>query len=128
MRSIFFTLGAACAFLAVAFGAFGAHALKATLSPEALAAYQTGVTYQMWHSLGLMVAALAQHYFPESKRIVWAGWLMFFGILLFSGSLYLLALLDMPKLGMITPLGGLCFLLAWLLLGCAINNNKKNLP
>ncbi len=126
MRSIFFTLGAFCAFFAVAFGAFGAHALKATLSPDALAVYQTGVTYQMWHALGLMAVALTQQQLSESKLIVWAGWLMFFGILLFSGSLYLLTLLGVPQFGMITPLGGLCFLLAWLLLGCAINHNKKH--
>ncbi len=126
MRSIFFTLGSLCAFLAVGFGAFGAHALKTSLSPAALAVYQTGVTYQMWHSLGLLVVALVQQQLPESKLIAWAGWSMFFGILLFSGSLYLLALLDMPKLGTITPLGGLCFLLAWLLLGCAVNKKNKN--
>jgi uncharacterized membrane protein YgdD (TMEM256/DUF423 family) len=105
-------------------GAFGAHALKASLSPESLAVYQTGVTYQMWHSLGLIAIALVQQSIPDSKRIAIAGWLMFLGILLFSGSLYLLVLLDMPKLGMITPIGGVCFLIAWLLL-CLSASTKK---
>ncbi|CAG7856529.1 hypothetical protein MCAMS1_01049 [biofilm metagenome] len=125
MRSVFFTLGSLCACLGVAFGAFGVHALKATLSPTALAVYQTGVTYQMWHSLGLLVVALVQQQMPHAKPVIWAGWLMFLGILLFSGSLYLLTMLNQPQLGMITPIGGLCFLLSWLLL-CYSVNNKNN--
>jgi uncharacterized membrane protein YgdD (TMEM256/DUF423 family) len=124
MRSVFLALGALCAFVGVGMGAFGAHALKASLSPESLAVYQTGVTYQMWHSLGLIAIALVQQSIPDSKRIAIAGWLMFLGILLFSGSLYLLVLLDMPKLGMITPIGGVCFLIAWLLL-CLSASTKK---
>jgi uncharacterized membrane protein YgdD (TMEM256/DUF423 family) len=124
MKSVFISLGAFCAFLGVGFGAFGAHALKATLSAESLAVYQTGVTYQMWHSLGLIVIALVQQHTPESKLAAWAGWLMFLGILLFSGSLYLLVLLDIPQLGIITPIGGLCFLLSWLLLCLSVNKNK----
>jgi uncharacterized membrane protein YgdD (TMEM256/DUF423 family) len=124
MRSVFLALGALCAFVGVGMGAFGAHALKASLSPESLAVYQTGVTYQMWHSLGLIAIALVQQSIPDSKRIAIAGWLMFLGILLFSGSLYLLVLLDMPKLGMITPIGGVCFLIAWLLLFLSASTNK----
>jgi uncharacterized membrane protein YgdD (TMEM256/DUF423 family) len=124
MKSVFLALGALCAFVGVGMGAFGAHALKASLSPESLAVYQTGVTYQMWHSLGLIAIALVQQSIPDSKRIAIAGWLMFLGILLFSGSLYLLVLLDMPKLGMITPIGGVCFLIAWLLLCLSASTNK----
>ena len=124
MKSAFLFLGAFCAFLGVGFGAFGAHALKVTLSPESLAVYQTGVTYQMWHSLGLLGIGLLQHQTPDSKLVPWAGWLMFIGILLFSGSLYLLVLLDTPKFGMITPVGGVCFLIAWLLICLSVNNNK----
>ena len=97
-------------------GAFGAHGLKAILSPEMLAVYQTGVTYQMWHALGLTGIALLRQQVPESRLLSWAGWLMFIGILLFSGSLYLLALLDLKWLGMITPLGGVGFITAWLLI------------
>ncbi len=116
MRSVFMFLGALCAFLGVAFGAFGAHALKNSLSVEALAIYHTGVDYQIWHALGLLGIGLAQQTSRESRLLPWAGWLMFAGILLFSGSLYLLAYTNLMWLGMITPLGGVCFLLAWLLL------------
>lgn len=125
MRSVFILLGAFCAFLGVSFGAFGAHALKAILTAEALAIYQTGVTYQMWHSLGLIGVGLIHSQTPEAKLINWSGWFMFIGILLFSGSLYALALLDIPKLGMITPVGGSCFLIAWLLLCLSANKNKS---
>ncbi len=125
MKSVFLVLGALCAFVGVGMGAFGAHALKATLSAESLAVYQTGVTYQMWHSLGLIAIALVQQHMPDSKRIAIAGWLMFLGIVLFSGSLYLLVLLDMPQLGMVTPIGGACFLIAWLLVCLSANNNKS---
>ncbi|POZ51972.1 DUF423 domain-containing protein [Methylovulum psychrotolerans] len=124
MPSVFLALGAVCAFLGVGFGAFGAHGLKAILSPELLAVYQTGVTYQMWHALGLLVIGLLHQQTPTAKRLVWAGWLMFVGILLFSGSLYLLAVTDEKVLGMVAPFGGVCFLLAWLLLALfAFNKN-----
>ncbi|MEQ1485389.1 DUF423 domain-containing protein [Methyloglobulus sp.] len=125
MRSTFLFLGTFCAFMGVGIGAFGAHALKASLSTEALAIYHTGVDYQMWHSLGLLGIGLWQHQTPDSKLVPWAGWFMFMGILLFSGSLYLLALLDIPKLGMITPIGGVCFLIAWLLV-CLSATSKKS--
>ena len=108
-------LGALCAFTGVAFGAFGAHGLKAILSPEMLTVYQTGVTYQMWHALGLILVALLQQTSPTAKLLSWASHLMFIGILLFSGSLYALAILDIKALGMITPFGGVFFLIAWLL-------------
>jgi len=124
MKSVFLLLGAICAFMGVGLGAFGAHALKATLTPEALAIYHTGVTYQMWHSLGLIGIGLLQHQIPGSKLAPWAGWLMFSGILLFSGSLYLLALLNLHWLGMITPVGGVCFLIAWLLVCLSVKNKK----
>jgi uncharacterized membrane protein YgdD (TMEM256/DUF423 family) len=125
MRPVFLFLGAFSAFVGVGMGAFGAHALKATLHPEMLAVYQTGVTYQMWHSLGLIAIALIQQHAPGSKLIPWAGGLMFTGILLFSGSLYTLALTNFHWVGMITPIGGVCFLIAWLLL-CLSFNNKKS--
>ncbi|MDP3875510.1 MAG: DUF423 domain-containing protein [Methylobacter sp.] len=112
----FLLLGALSALVGVAMGAFGAHGLKAILSPELLTIYQTGATYQMYHALGLIAIALFHRQAPDSKLLHWAGWLMFIGILLFSGSLYLLALLSLKWLGMITPLGGVCFITAWLLL------------
>lgn len=116
MKSGFLFLGAMSALVGVGLGAFGAHGLKAILSPEMMAVYQTGVTYQMWHALGLIGVALIRQQVPESKLLSWAGWLMFIGILLFSGSLYLLVLLDLKWLGMITPLGGVGFISAWLLI------------
>ncbi|MCF7986318.1 MAG: DUF423 domain-containing protein [Methylovulum sp.] len=109
-------LGALSAMTGIGLGAFGAHGLKAVLSPEALAIYQTGVTYQVWHALGLILIALLQSHTHSSHLLIWAGRLMLGGIVLFSGSLYLLALLNQKWLGMITPLGGLSFLAAWLLI------------
>ncbi len=117
MHAIFLRLGALAAFTGVALGAFGAHGLKSLLSPTMLEVYKTGVTYQMWHALGLLVIAIIQQQAPTSKIVQWAGWLMFSGIVLFSGSLYCLAILEIRWLGMITPFGGLAFLSAWLLIG-----------
>lgn len=116
MRSVFLFLSAFSAMFAVAMGAFGAHGLKQLLTPEMLAVYKTAVNYQMWHALGLGLIAVCRHWLADSKLLLWSGWLMFVGILLFSGSLYLLTLLNLKWLGMITPLGGVAFILAWLLL------------
>jgi uncharacterized membrane protein YgdD (TMEM256/DUF423 family) len=116
MKSGFLFLGAISALTGVGMGAFGAHGLKATLSPEMLTVYQTGVTYQMWHALGLISIGLISQQVPESKLLSWAGWLMFIGILLFSGSLFLLVLLNLKWLGMITPIGGISFITAWFLI------------
>jgi uncharacterized membrane protein YgdD (TMEM256/DUF423 family) len=116
MKPVFLLLGALSAMLGVGMGAFGAHGLKAVISPELLTVYQTGVTYQMYHALGLIGIALLHQQAPDSKLLHWAGWLMFAGILLFSGSLYALALLNHSWIGMVTPLGGICFLTAWLLI------------
>lgn len=126
MKQPFLFLGAICAFVAVAMGAFGAHGLKAVISPERLVVYQTAVSYQMWHALGLLGIACLQRVFPEAGR--WwlgAGWSMFAGILLFSGSLYLLVLLDFGGLGIITPFGGVAFLLAWSLLAIAATKTRN---
>jgi uncharacterized membrane protein YgdD (TMEM256/DUF423 family) len=113
MNSLFLCLGAISAFLGVSMGAFGAHALKTVLSPDMLEVYKTAVSYQMWHALGLIAIA----FMPSGSALVhWAGWLMFAGILLFSGSLYLLTILNLKWLGMITPIGGVAFLSAWLLI------------
>ena len=114
MKTDFLLPGAISAFIGVAMGAFGAHGLKTVLSPDMLAVYQTGVTYQMWHALGLIVIAVLDRQSPASGLLRRAGWLMLSGIILFSGSLYLLALTQLRWLGMITPIGGVCFLAAWL--------------
>jgi uncharacterized membrane protein YgdD (TMEM256/DUF423 family) len=115
MHSLFLCLGAVSAFFGVSMGAFGAHALKAVLSPDMLEVYKTAVSYQMWHALGLIAIAFIPQA-SESALVHWAGWLMFAGILLFSGSLYLLTIFNLKWLGMITPIGGVAFLSAWLLI------------
>jgi uncharacterized membrane protein YgdD (TMEM256/DUF423 family) len=116
MPSTFLFFGALCAMIGVGMGAFGAHGLKNLISPEMLAVYQTGVSYQMWHALGLIGIAQVRRHEPESRLLNWAGRLMLLGIVLFSGSLYLLAVMDKKELGIVTPFGGASFLLAWLLL------------
>ena len=123
MKSVFLLLAALSAMTGVGLGAFGAHGLKNILSPELLTVYQTGVTYQMWHALGLMGIALVHQQAAESKLIYWSGWLMFIGIIVFSGSLYLLAILDLKWIGIITPIGGVSFIMAWVLI--AIFTTKK---
>ncbi|GAW87086.1 conserved hypothetical protein [Bathymodiolus platifrons methanotrophic gill symbiont] len=127
MHSIFLFLSTISAFLAVSMGAFGAHALKTILSPEMLVVYKTAVTYQMWHALGLGLIALLRQQNPDSRLIIYAGWLMFSGIILFSGSLYILSLSGIKWLGMITPIGGICFLSAWMLLIIFSFKNYKKL-
>ncbi len=107
-------LGAASAFISVSAGAFGAHALKARLSPDLLTIFETGARYQMYHSLGLIAIGLLMAPRP-SPLLNGAGWAMLVGIVLFSGSLYALALSGVRALGAITPLGGLGFLAGWLL-------------
>lgn len=106
----FVLVGSINAFLAVALGAFGAHGLKSILGSQALQTWQTAFEYHIYHALGLILIALLLDTLPKARI---AGWLMLSGIILFSGSLYLLALSGINKLGMITPLGGLCFLAAW---------------
>ncbi|MGU3472668.1 DUF423 domain-containing protein [Paenibacillus sp. D51F] len=114
----FIGLGAAVMFIGVALGAFGAHALKRRLSEDKLAAYQTGVLYQLVHGIGLLGIGLAG-FFSDSALLAAAGWLLAAGILLFSGSLYALSLSGIRKLGIITPIGGLAFLAGWALMAAA---------
>jgi len=111
----FALLGALSAFVAVAAGAFGAHGLKSKLTPELLAVFETGARYQMFHALALLAVAWAQTRWPGGAT-TWSGWLFFAGTLLFSGSLYALALTGARWMGAITPVGGLALLLGWLCL------------
>lgn len=115
MDRTFLLVGAVAAFLGVAFGAFGAHGLRARLSPEMLAVFETGVRYQMYHALAILLVAVAMARF-DGWLIRAAGWLFTAGIVLFSGSLYALALTGVTILGAITPIGGLAFLAGWALL------------
>lgn len=112
---LFFVLGALSACLAVSLGAFGAHALKGRLGPDLLATFEVGVRYQMYHALGLLAVAWAHTRWPGTATLA-AGWLFVVGTLLFSGTLYLLALTGTRWLGAITPIGGVAFLLGWLCL------------
>lgn len=111
----FAMVGAVFAFLSVAFGAFGAHALKSRLTKEMLVIYEKGVLYQMYHALALVAAGIILRMGIGAHLMQIAGWLFVFGIVLFSGSLYLLSLSGKKVLGAITPFGGLCFLSGWVL-------------
>jgi uncharacterized membrane protein YgdD (TMEM256/DUF423 family) len=108
----FLLVGSLAAFLAVALGAFGAHGLRTRLSPDMLAVFETGVRYHMYHALavlltGLIVARL------DGWLVYTAGWAFALGIVLFSGSLYLLAITGVTMWGAVTPIGGVAFLIGW---------------
>ena len=111
-------VGAVAAFIGVGFGAFGAHGLRGRLTPEMLAVFETGVRYQMYHAFAILITALALARF-DGWLIRTAGWLFTAGIVLFSGSLYALALTSVTMLGAITPIGGLAFLAGWACLAVA---------
>ncbi len=114
MLNTFYLLGALSAGLGVALGAFGAHALRARLSSERLATFETGVRYQLYHAFGLLLIAAAASAWPDSLWLTIAGWAFTAGTLLFSGSLYLLAFSGQRRWGAITPLGGLAFIVGWI--------------
>lgn len=125
MHKFFLAAGAAFAGLGVILGAFGAHSLKQMAGPETVGTFQTGVQYQMYHAFALLVVAILYDRMP-SATLQWAGMAFLVGILLFSGSLYLLASLKamnkvgISGIGIITPFGGLFFIAGWLLLLIAI--------
>lgn len=112
MERRIFAAGSILAGLAVAFGAFGAHALKASLSPQLLTTFETGVRYQMYHGLGLLALAWAVGRWPE-RRLAPAAILLIVGTVVFSGSLYLLVLTGARWLGAITPFGGVALIAGW---------------
>ena len=119
MVSKIFSIGAILAGLAVAFGAFGAHGLEKMVTPERLITWEKGVKYQMYHALALFVISWALVQYPEqAKTLINAAWAFIIGIIFFSGSLYFLVLTGTLKLGpinlaLITPLGGVAFVLGW---------------
>lgn len=119
MERTFAFLGTVFAFLAVALGAFAAHALEARLEPRAIEVFETGARYQLAHALALLLLGLLLARWPGGLGI-WAGWAFLAGIILFSGSLYVLALTGVRAWGAVTPLGGVSFLLGWVLLGAHI--------
>src|SRR6478609_11510355 len=112
MDKTFVFVGALLGAVGVGFGAFGAHGLRGRLSPDMLAVFETGVRYQMYHAFALLMTALALARF-DGWLLRTAGWLFTAGIVLFSGSLYALALSGVTVLGAITPIGGLAFLAGW---------------
>lgn len=116
---LFLACGALAAALAVAAGAFGAHALRARLEPGLLSAYETAVAYHFYHALGLLALGLVADRLPASRLVTWAGGFMLAGLVLFPGSLYGLSVFGAP-LGPVTPLGGLSFIVAWILFAVAL--------
>src|SRR5262245_8812679 len=123
MVRLFIGLGAISAALAVALGAFAAHGLRSRVTAEALATFETGARYHMYHALALFAVSWAFTRWP-GPWVTAAGWLFVAGTVLFSGSLYLLVLTGVRALGAITPFGGLAFILGWLALALAAWNAR----
>ena len=118
-------LGSTNMFLAVALGAFGAHALKASLPPDLMAVYHTGNQYHFYHALGLFAVAVAAAWFRPSRLFGLSGAFILAGLILFSGSLYVLSLTGQRWIGMITPFGGMAFMIGWLLLAAGVWKGRK---
>jgi len=119
MARLFFAIASLLGALSVAGGAFGAHALKGTLSETALGSFETGIRYQMYHAIALLVVALLLKQSPSVSTLTAAGWCFIAGIVLFSGSLYGLSLGGIKALGPVTPLGGVAFIAGWICLAIA---------
>lgn len=120
MQKLFLILGSIMMALGVMIGAFGAHGLKNILSEEMMEIFRTGVQYHFYHAIGLFIVGITAQYLPNSSLLYWSGILMVAGIIIFSGSLYLLSTMGLRWLGAITPVGGICFILSWLLLAIAV--------
>jgi uncharacterized membrane protein YgdD (TMEM256/DUF423 family) len=119
MDKLFFILASILGGLGVAFGAFGAHTLESRLSAELLETFETGARYHFYHALALIGVVVAIGRWPNTNLPVIAGWLFVAGIVIFSGSLYLLALTGIRWLGAITPIGGVAFMVGWVCLALA---------
>jgi uncharacterized membrane protein YgdD (TMEM256/DUF423 family) len=117
---VFLLLGSIFAFIAIALGAFGAHGLEGKISERSLQIWKTAVQYQMFQTGGLFIIAFLIDKFGSTTQLTWAGWMSVIGIVLFSGSLYILSVSGIKILGAITPLGGLAFLISWILVGLAV--------
>ena len=119
MAKLFILLGSCSGMLAVAFGAFGAHALKGRLDDNALGVFETAVQYHFYHTFALLAVGIIALSQPQSVMLKSSGWLFLIGLLIFSGSLYLISLTGMRWLGAVTPLGGLAFIGGWACLAAA---------
>jgi len=121
----YIVIGAIAALLSVAIGAFGAHMLEGRIPAEDLDVYQTGVHYHMFHALGILLVAALADKLSSRAAALWAARLMLIGIVLFSGSLYLLAVTGVKMLGAITPLGGVSFIAGWVCLALGARKSRK---
>jgi uncharacterized membrane protein YgdD (TMEM256/DUF423 family) len=119
MTRIFLAIASALGGISVILGAFASHALKDRLSERALAIWETGTKYQMYHALALIAIALLIDRFPNSRLLMVAGYAFISGVVIFSGSLYALSLSGIKWLGAITPLGGVAFIIGWACLAVA---------
>ena len=117
---LFIILGSLNAFIGVALGAFGAHGLKSKVAPDMLTVWETAVQYHLIHALGLFLIGILCQLIPEASQVRVAGWLLLAGIVMFSGSLYAMVLTVTKPLGIITPIGGVAFLVGWLLLALSV--------
>jgi uncharacterized membrane protein YgdD (TMEM256/DUF423 family) len=116
----FLTISSIMMALAIAIGAFGAHGLKSIVTASYLQTYNTGVEYHFYNTLGLFAASFIMYLKPNSRKAVVASWLILIGMIIFSFSLYLLVIFNMPILGVITPIGGTLLIIAWVLLAISI--------
>ena len=124
MANPLITMAAVNGFLAVMFGAFMSHSLEETITTDLLGVFQTGVSYHMYHSLAALAAGILSHIFPKVRLLKFSAYSFLLGIMLFSGSLYLLALTELPMIGMITPIGGIFFIFGWIML-CIFGAKKQ---
>ena len=120
MSKLFLILGSINAATAVSMGAFGAHFLKTKISEDMLSVFQTAVQYHFYHSLGLMIIGVLTISIKPEKYLGIAGWMMFIGIILFSGSLYILSTTAIRWVGIITPFGGIAFIISWVFIAIAL--------
>ena len=125
MANPLITMAAVNWLLAVMLGAFMSHSLEETITTDLLGVFQTGVSYHMYHSLAALAAGILSHIFPKVRLLKFSAYSFLLGILFFSGSLYLLALTELPLIGMITPIGGTLFIFGWIML--CIFGAKKHL-
>ena len=124
MANPLITMAAVNGLLAVMLGAFMSHSLEETITTELLGVFQTGVSYHMYHSLAALATGILSHIFPKVRLLKFSAYSFLLGIMLFSGSLYLLALTELPMIGMITPIGGIFFIFGWIML-CIFGAKKQ---
>lgn len=113
------------AMIGVGLGAFGSHILGERIGEDALKTFQTGIQYHFIHALAMLIVAIVMGVWGESRRLAWAAWLFFAGIVMFSGSLYLLSTTGLKIFGPITPLGGVAFIAGWILLALSMGRGKR---